>query len=263
MSTPAILRVVVSDAETLEIPLLPFDRLTVADYLRISEPASDEEQPHQLVARVFGIPERITWVMTAQEVQDLLAWYLEWMKGSADAWAGVKRVTEALDNWADPTEPWTLEHAVGLLKGEGLHRTTIEVEGRSFVVPQRLEHATLWGQWLSLKHAADKHTGPEATLYPKVLATLCLEPGELWPRQERDETPEAFDERFGEWMTERRATFHRARMVDALAACAFFLSSSGQFRAIMSHSSTACPNWMKHWRAPEPQTTESAGAPSH
>ena len=258
-SKPITLRIELTDTEAHEVTLLPFDQLTVEDYLRIAEPTRENEQPHEQVSRIFGIPERITWVMKTHEVERLMSWYADWMRKGAASWASVKAVTDRLPEKDATGKPWTMAEAIELLSEHSLHRRHIEVDGVRYIVPQRIEHDTTWGQWLSLKHVADRHKGPEAELYPKVLAVLCMAEGERYPRRGSDETPEAFEERFATWTTQRRRLFRRARFVDALACCAFFLSSSEQFTAIMGASMTNCLNWSRRWKEQGPPSTASDG----
>jgi hypothetical protein len=257
-----LLRVIVTEEEVHEVEVRPFDRLTVADYLRIGEPPEQPELPHELAARVFGIPERVTWIMRAHELEHLGQWYLGWLTEGAKRWEALRTVNEALNAMDNEGKAWTPQEALELLKAHGLHRTAIEVEGVQYRVPQRLEHETTWGQWLSIRHTVERHKGPEAALYPKVLAILCMPEGERFPMRSKDETAEAFDERFAAWLRARTRTFERARFVDALACCAFFLSSSATFRAIIRPSSTPSPILNKPSSAPDRSNTQSAGAPS-
>lgn len=257
-----VLRVVVTPDEVHDIPVRKFDELTVSDYLRIAEQPKEGEQTHELVSRVFQIPRRIAWAMKAHEVEALFAWYVEWIKRSNEAWASVKAVTERLPELSPEGTPWTMPQAIELLKEHSLHRTSITVNGVVYAVPQRLETDTSWGQWISLKHLAETHKGPEAAMYPGILALLCMAEGESYPVQGKDEEVDAFDARFLEWYTKRCAMFSGARMVDALACCAFFLSSSPQFSETMGASLTNCHNWSRRWSGQGPKPTADAGAPT-
>lgn len=248
------LRIIVTDQEVHDIPIRSFEQLTVADYLRISEPR-DNEPPHQTVARVFNIPTRITWVMKVHEVEALFEWYGKWMKEGAKAWGSVEAVQGLLKDAEEGGEPMKAAQALEVLKAHSLYRATIEVDGVKYIVPQHLDQDTVWGQWLSLQALAESHSGPEAELYPNVMAVLCLEEGERYPTANEGETQDAFDARYSEWMVRRRATFRKARFVDALACCTFFLSSSSRFAETMRPLMTSFHNWSKRPTGPTPPPT--------
>lgn len=258
------LRLVIADDDFHEVALKDYDELTVRDYLRITEEGPPGETDQQRIAGAFGVPRRFTMIMRAHEAAQVMTHYLEWIRKSAEQWGAVRGILEKLDNWEDPAAPWTREDAQELMRLEGLDRKTITVGDRVFVVPERVEHETVWGQWLSLTDTVKAHTGPDAALYPKVLALLCLEEGERYPSQGKEEDDHAFEARFVQWVTDRIQLFHEARMVDAMAVCAFFLSSSAQFSAIMTASTSNCPSWMKHWtgQMQRPSATDGANAPS-
>ena len=245
-----------------EVPIKPFHELTVADYLHITAPIPEGEEMHETVARVFRFPPLYAWAMKADQVEGLYEWFLQWHREGAERWAAMKRVTLKLEEWTDThTGPWNHEDAKALLEAEGFHRGFIEIDGVRYMVPQKLEEESIFGQWASLKDLTHDHNGEEAELYAAIMAIFCMTEGERFPSQHRDEEDHEFTARFMGWIQDRRSLFMRATMVDAMGVCAFFLSSSSRFRGTMTANTLTCPPWMRHWTAQTPPPTDSVGAP--
>ncbi len=263
MNIPSIrLEIAKDDFHILEF--IPYEQLTIADYLRITEPGPPGELDHERITRAFGVPRRFARIMRAHEVKQVMDHYLEWIAKAPKMWDEVKAITEAIDKWDNPDRQWTQEDAAAMFAERGMHRTSFEVDGRTFQVPQRVELTTVWGQWLSLTDAVSSHKGPDAAMYPPILAVMCMEEGETYPAQGKEEGDNDFEARFVAWLGARVEMFHRARMVDAMAVCAFFLSSSEQFSATMTASTSNCPSWMRHWsgQTARPSGSDGDNAPS-
>lgn len=248
------------------IRLKDFPQLTVAEYARIMDKPEHETQ-QDMVARVFGIDRWMVMGMSLQNRNDLIGFYKGWMKESAAMWARSKQLHERLA--AIPEEqdgkPWDAQQARAALEDVQMFRTSFEVDGRTFRVPELIEQASKLGQWITAKDMVADHAksgAPEWKLWPKMLACFCLEDGDPWPMQRKDEEPDDWDLRFAQWWSPRAAFFEQAKVIDAMCINAFFFSSSNEFHAITHLSMRSF--WSLLWPLKKlmPTPTANAGEPS-
>lgn len=248
--------------EVHEFPVKRFDQITLADYIRIMD-APEGEQQYEMVSRVFGIPRRITLAMTTPERAGLLKWYGEWITNGDELQKRIAAVSTGLKELATKEKRnWTHKDMREALKAAGLHTTSIEVDGKTYHVPQRLDNTGLWDQWIKLQKAQeahDKRKDMEQKLYATILAIFCMQEGETWPVQRNDETDNAFADRFADWYMPRLDLFSRAKYIDAQSVCAFFFSSSLEFEGITHPSLTRFPRSNQHSGARAATTSPPAG----
>lgn len=248
--------------EYRDVPVPTFEELTIEHYGRLATTVDGEAQ-HATIARIFDTPEHMALAMTPKERGVLLEFLHTYLRDTAKAWKDMGAAKQALKAVTEqhqrrPT-PADIREA---MEGHGLFRRSIMVQGRTFAVPEAIEHTCKWGQWITAQSDIEQHVksgDPDWKLWPRLLAVFCLEPGERWPTKAEGEDADAFDERFGEWLGTRTALMHHARFVDAMAVVAFFFSTSIEFGRIMLPHTMSTRSSPLPWPRPKPTSTQTAG----
>lgn len=233
---------------TIDVPCPSFDELTVEDYVRCAETAPTYEEPHERLLRVFGLEEHVVRCMSMDEVEQVLAFYSKWMAESAAMVGKLRTIVEQFD--ADDTNQvkWGAAEAIAQLNDVMPLPHYLELDGTRYIVPHRVDEATVYGQYLDVRNAIRSHgDAGEVSLYPTLLAILCLPEGEAYNPSNNQH---------------RKHVFNGARFVDALTVCAFFFSTCERLRAMLNPNFPLLARWKKHWNVPEPRNTVNAGASS-
>lgn len=218
------------DTKDHEIPVRPFDEMTIRDWQRIGE-APEGESVSELLQRVFRMDVELSRRIPRSKAQELVNWYLGWITESAKINEAITKVSDSIQKTEDDLmsegKVMTVEDIRRIMIQAGMHRDQIHVGGEVFLVPQNLGNTDL-AQWDVFEEAAREHgSKPIAAMYAKILACLCLKPGETFV-----DAPS---------VEERTEFFMDARLIDATVVSAFFFSSDDDFSRIMLHN---CPHFL-------------------
>lgn len=263
-------RLTIAPGDHHDIELVPFDQLTVEQHIRIFETVKDETKADYL-QRAFGVPERFARVMRPHEIDRVSEFFEGWIRDNDGRLKALANVHDTMRDFAEAHgRGWTLEEAKSILQAQGLYRERIEVAGRTFVAPQRIDVETQAGQWADLEDALNVDDGlpieqraTESETYVKTLAILMREEvdGKLafgYPAQGKEESDQEFSERLTAWVLDRRSMFMRATWVDVMGCAAFFFSKSDYCALYTSHRWTLFRGLIRPQMQQAPKGTRSA-----
>ena len=237
------IRLEIAPGDHFDIAVKPFEELTARDYIRIFEKGPDDplkETPREVLQRVFNVPERFARIMTPDEIGQVLTTYVDWHKGKFEASDRMKALQDTLKDIEQAHKrKATLAEVREALEQHRIFRDRIEVDGRVFIAPERIDTEANAGQWGDLEAAMavddeqpEHLRATETETYVKALSILMREqdidgtklPG--YPAQEKEETADAYTVRLGEYLTARRSLFMRSKWIDVMGVAAFFFSKS-------------------------------------
>lgn len=270
------IRLEIAPGDHFDVTVKPFEDLTAADYIRIFEKGPEDptkETPREVLQRVFGVPERFARIMTPDEIEQVLTTFVDWHKGN---FAASERMAALKDMLKDIEQAHkrkaTLAEIREALEQHRIFRDRIEVDGRVFIAPERIDIEATAGQWGDLEAAMavddeqpEHLRATETETYVKTLSILMREqdidgtklPG--YPAQGKDETAEEYTVRLGDYLTERRALFMRAPWVDVMGVAAFFFSKSKYCALYTSQRWNLLRELMRQPKLPEPRGFLLAG----
>lgn len=239
MSTTAI-RLEIAEDDHHIIDLKPFDALTVEEHIRLFEAGSDEETDAEYMQRALLLPQRFARVMRRDETERVASIIAQWHAQNNGLVEAMRKVSDSLSDFENANgRPWSFDDAKAIMEAHGVFRSSITIEGRTFAAPDRIDIESTAGQWADLEDAlnvdeeAPKHQREtESATYVKALAILMREVNADgskqmgYPAQGKDESDDAFAERLGQWIMDRRALFMRAPWIEVMGCAAFFFAKS-------------------------------------
>lgn len=233
----------------VEIPCPTFEEMCLDDYVRIVEqaPAGDVEQPHDTLQRVFGLTFEQVVVMKVTEVEALLEFYTDWVKQGAERFNRLRQLGERLDELANEEEPLTAQRIRQEVDALEVIPEHFELDGVRYIVPRSVDADTVWGQLLSMKALTASADGGEVGRYARLLSIMCLPEGEPYDPARTNA---------------RIAAFGAVPVVQAMAAIAFFFSTSERFNVLPLHNFPFCHAWRMRWHALGLTTSTPVGEPS-
>lgn len=254
------LRITIAEGDHHDIELLPFDKISTRDFIRIAETddtegTSDLSKEKATLIRVTNAPERFIRYMTDEELGLAYQYVTEVLQSSNDHSRKLGQVQETLDKWEqEHGTMWTMADAKDVLTDFGIFRPSITVHAgtdNEETFDARPLNNTIYGQWIDLEATVhDMQDRPESELYVRALSTLMHGQDGRYPVQGRDEEDEEYDQRRTIYTQRRNALFMGAPWVDVMGCAAFFFFNEQRFAEITARSMTRFRNLSgRNWNA--------------
>lgn len=206
-----------------------FEELTLGDYRRIMG-GGDHERPHEIIERVFGIPGNICRVMTAPEMAVLLEWYGDIIKEGNTKWGEMVSLRKMLNEIKEEKGIYKVEDLIQGLEERKLMFSHIEVQDKRFPVSRQLDFDAKYGQWHDFEDLVNGRKWTEVELYPQILTTFCLLPGEKYSDLMEKIDPDNPHSEIK--YDERVRMFDEAKFVEVLGVVGFFFYNSNSLRSL-------------------------------
>lgn len=237
--TDHTIRLSLAPGDNYDFEVKPFDKITVAEYIRITAPMPEGLSPLQhrqeTLQRYTGAPSRFIRYMSMDEVDRALGQIDLVTKQLGDATNAMNRVNETLKNWQKEHDgkEWDQNDARKVIEQMGLFCTSIEVEGQTFTAP--MVETACFGRWIDLQAQMNVSTS-ESESYVRALSAMMDGPDGPYPVQREHESDYDYDQRATNYTQERQRLFMDAPWVKVMGCAAFFFSRSQRFAAITGHS---------------------------